>query len=110
MLIEPGVVAISIDGLNPKAITRLGRADTPALHRMMRQGASTLNARTEVELTVTLPNHAGMMTGRPVDSDDGGHGVTVNADRGSTVAALPAGCSRSRRSSTPFVRVAGLSS
>ena len=81
VLIEPGVVAISIDGLNPKAITRLGREDTPALHRMMRQGASTLNARTEVEQTETLPNHTGMVTGRRIDAGAGGHGVTWNDNR-----------------------------
>ncbi len=80
-VVEPGVVAISVDGLNTKAITRLGRSDTPALHRMMRQGSSTLNARTEVEQTETLPNHTGMVTGRRIDADRAGHGVTWNDDR-----------------------------
>jgi hypothetical protein len=75
------VVVISIDGLNPTALTRLGRRGTPELHRMMRRGASTLNARTAYELTVTLPNHTSMVTGRRIAVADGGHGVTWNDDR-----------------------------
>src|SRR5918998_4993950 len=60
------VLAISIDGLNPAALRRLGRTGTPHIHELMRTGASTLNARTEHELTLTLPNHTGMVTGRRV--------------------------------------------
>jgi predicted AlkP superfamily pyrophosphatase or phosphodiesterase len=78
------VVAISVDGLNPDAIRKLGAAGTPALHRMLGEGAGTLNARTERELTRTLPNHTGMLTGRPVGGPDG-HGVTFNEDDGSTL-------------------------
>ena len=40
------VVVISLDGLTPRAMNRLGEPGTPVLHRMMRDGASTLNART----------------------------------------------------------------
>ncbi|MBW9215142.1 alkaline phosphatase family protein [Mumia sp. zg.B53] len=79
------VVAISMDGLNPRAIRVLGRSRTPNFHRMMRQGASTLNARTARELTLTLPNHTGMLTGRRIDARRGGHGVSVNTDTGTTV-------------------------
>lgn len=79
------VIAISVDGLNPQAITRLGQGRAPALHRMMREGAGTLNARAEYEQTVTLPNSTGMLTGRRVDKARGGHGVTVNVDGGQTV-------------------------
>ncbi|HET6653403.1 MAG TPA: alkaline phosphatase family protein [Nocardioides sp.] len=78
------VIAISVDGLNPDAIRRLGPSGAPALHRLLAQGAGTLNARTERELTRTLPNHTGMVTGRPILGPDG-HGVTVNEDNGSTV-------------------------
>jgi hypothetical protein len=75
------VLAVSIDGLRASAITQLGRAGTPTLHRLMAQGASTLNARTEREMTVTLPNHTGMVTGRRIDASRGGHGVSWNDDR-----------------------------
>lgn len=75
------VLVISVDSLTPKAIKRLGPEGAPTLHRIMAEGASTLNARTEVESTVTLPNHTGMVTGRRVDDDTGGHGVTWNDDR-----------------------------
>jgi predicted AlkP superfamily pyrophosphatase or phosphodiesterase len=79
------VVAISVDGLNPKAITKLGRSGAPNFYRLMREGASTLNARTAREQTRTLPNHTGMLTGRRIDDRRGGHGVTFNSDTGTTV-------------------------
>ncbi len=75
------MVAISIDGLSVPAIRKLGRKGAPHLHRFMAQGASTLNARTEREMTVTLPNHTGMVTGRRIEAATGGHGVTWNDDR-----------------------------
>ncbi|WP_224747999.1 alkaline phosphatase family protein [Nocardioides cavernae] len=75
------VVAISVDGLNTDALGKLGPARTPHLHDLMDSGASTLNARTEHELTITLPNHTGMVTGRRIEAVTGGHGVTWNDDR-----------------------------
>lgn len=75
------VIAISIDGMSVAAVRRLGRKQLPNLYRFMRQGASTTNARTEREMTVTLPNHTGMVTGRRIDAAAGGHGVTWNDDR-----------------------------
>ncbi|MBG6097758.1 alkaline phosphatase family protein [Nocardioides luteus] len=72
------VLAISIDGLNPDALAELGPAKTPNIHRLIDEGASTLNARTAYEKNITLPNHTGMVTGDPIDADDGGHGVTWN--------------------------------
>lgn len=77
------VIAISVDGLNPDAITALGPRGTPTLHWLMSHGVSTLNARTAVEQTHTLPNHTGMVTGRPVGGRTG-HRVTFNSDRGTT--------------------------
>lgn len=75
------VVAISVDGLNPAALKRLGRSRTPYLHKLIRdQGAGTTNARTQVEMTVTLPNHTSMVTGRAIDTKNDGHGVTWNND------------------------------
>lgn len=86
----PVVVAISIDGLNPDAITTLGREGLPHLWRLIDQGASTLNARTAYERTTTLPNHTGMLTGRPV-AGDGGTSVTFNDDNGSTLTRVHGG-------------------
>ena len=75
------VIAISLDGLNPRAIRLLGAERAPTLHRLIDEGASTLNARTEREQTNTLPNHTGMVTGRRIDAAKGGHGVVWNDDR-----------------------------
>ena len=79
------VIVISIDGLNPRAIEELGQSRTPAFHRLMREGAYTLNARTVREQTATMPNHTAMLTGRRVDAKRGGHGYAVNFDYGGTV-------------------------
>lgn len=80
-LADRQVLAISVDGLNVRALSRLGRARLPHLFRLLRQGASTRNARTQVEMTVTLPNHTSMLTGRRIDAAEGGHGVDWNYDR-----------------------------
>jgi hypothetical protein len=78
------VVLISVDGLNPDAIRQLGPTGTPDFYRLMSEGTSTLNARTVLEATQTLPNHTSMVTSRPV-TVTGGHKVTFNEDNGSTV-------------------------
>ena len=51
---------------------------------MISQGASTLNARTIVEQTRTLPNHSSMVSGRKL-ATPGGHGVPFNQDNGSII-------------------------
>jgi predicted AlkP superfamily pyrophosphatase or phosphodiesterase len=79
------VVAVSVDGLNPTALTELGAAELPTFWRLIREGASTFDARTEVERTDTLPNHTGMLTGRRVDADHGGHGVLFNDSVAGTI-------------------------
>lgn len=75
------VLAISVDGLSPRALELLGRDGAPAIWGLLDRGASTLDARTAVERTVTLPNHTGMVTGRPVALVNGGHGIDYNSDR-----------------------------
>ncbi len=80
-LADRQVLAISVDGLNVRALSRLGHRNIPHLMTLLRQGASTRNARTQVEMTVTLPNHTSMLTGRRVDARRGGHGVDWNYDR-----------------------------
>ncbi|HEX6148619.1 alkaline phosphatase family protein [Nocardioides sp.] len=79
------VLAISVDGLNPDALTQLGHDELPNLWRLLDEGKSTLNARTSLEKTVTLPNHTGMVTGRRVAADRGGHGVAINDPTTATV-------------------------
>lgn len=71
------VIAISFDGQRSDAITLLGPAEAPHFHRLMAQGAGTLNARTAPSRTVTIPNHTCMLTGRPVVGERG-HGNTSN--------------------------------
>ena len=71
------VVAVSIDGLRPDAITKLGPDKAPTLNGFLKHGAYTLNARTDADFTNTLPNHTAMMTGRGVKGD-AGHGYTHN--------------------------------
>lgn len=75
------VLAISIDGLTPRAITRLGATGAPHLTRLLREGASTVRARTQWESTSTLPNHTSMVTGRRVWDWKGGHGILWNDHR-----------------------------
>jgi Type I phosphodiesterase / nucleotide pyrophosphatase len=87
------VVAISVDGLNPDALGALGPERAPAFHRLIDEGASTLDARTAVELSVTLPNHTGMLTGRRVETG-AGHHVDFNDDAGSTDVHAVAGAYR----------------
>jgi hypothetical protein len=80
------VIHISVDGLRSsylQAVIDLGRA--PNLKRFQDEGAWTINARTDFTHTITLPNHASMLTGRPVSQPDGmpatvHHGYTSNVD------------------------------
>ena len=72
---DPRVLVISVDGLGSLWVTE---SSTPTLADLLAQGAGTLNARTAVEKTVTLPNHTGMVTGDRVNAAQGGHGVTWN--------------------------------
>lgn len=78
------VIAISVDGLNPRALGMLPPGQLPGFTLLAEQGASTRNARTVVEKTQTLPNHTAMVTSRRV-ALPGGTGVTFNNDNGSTV-------------------------
>jgi predicted AlkP superfamily pyrophosphatase or phosphodiesterase len=71
------VILISIDGLRPDAITQLGPDQAPSFYEILKTGATTLNARTDYDYTVTLPNHLCMLTGLGVTGVDG-HQYTGN--------------------------------
>lgn len=77
---KPTVIVISVDGFNQDALAKLPRYQTRWFRTLRTQGASTTNARTAVEQTETLPNHTGMITGRPI-SGASGHSITFNSDR-----------------------------
>ena len=72
------VILVSVDGLRPDAIDGPEDGELPGFRRMLR-GPHTLQARSDADMTVTLPNHMSMITGRPVGGP-AGHGWTQNED------------------------------
>jgi hypothetical protein len=89
-------VLISVDGLRSDALLAQPPAALPAFARML-AGASTLDARTDPDYTVTLPNHTCMLTGRPVlgteghgwvENDDAPEGMTLHKNKGAYVAGI----------------------
>ena len=86
------VIHISVDGLNASELEALIEDDPDefdSFKRLVDEGASTFNARTDYFYTVTLPNHTSMITGRPVSQPLGQantvhHGYTSNSTPGSS--------------------------
>ncbi len=81
------VVAVSVDGLGSgymQALVDAGKL--PHFKLLEMQAAGTTNARNDYDITVTLPNHATMLTSRPIKGANG-HGWTSNTDpaRGVTI-------------------------
>jgi hypothetical protein len=64
------VIHVSVDGVNASTLESLMDANAGGAfddwNRLRDEGAHTFNARTDYTHTVTLPNHASMVTGRPV--------------------------------------------
>ncbi|MFT5233449.1 MAG: hypothetical protein ACI9UK_001334 [Candidatus Krumholzibacteriia bacterium] len=87
------VILISVDGLRGDLLSGLlandVNGDYANFQRLVDEGSSTFNARTDYTHTVTLPNHASMITGRPVLQPVGQpvttyHGYTSNSTPGPT--------------------------
>jgi len=85
------VIFISVDGLRADLLDNLLVNDSVGAYanfqRLVDEGASTFNARTDYTHTVTLPNHTTMITGRPVLQPAGQpvtvyHGYTSNSTPG----------------------------
>jgi hypothetical protein len=65
----PHVIHISVDALGSKYLEKFlqeAPEEFSNFGRLIKEGASTLNARTDYTHTNTLPNHTCMVTGRPV--------------------------------------------
>jgi hypothetical protein len=64
------VIHVSVDGLNASLLQALIDNDTLGefdhFKRLIDEGASTFNARSDYDFTDTIPNHTSMTTGRPV--------------------------------------------
>jgi hypothetical protein len=70
------VVVLALDGLTSRALAKAeSSGQAPHLQGMVDAGASTLNARTEVESASRVANLGGILTGRPVDPALGGTGI-----------------------------------
>lgn len=68
------VIAISVDGLRGDYIQTFidsAPAEFPNFVRLRNQSAFTYNARCDYTHSITIPNHLGMLTGRPVSQPTG---------------------------------------
>lgn len=72
------VILISVDGLRPEAMLPPLVDQHPAM-KQLTQGAWTAQARCDPDISITLPNHVGMITGRLVAGEHG-HGWVNNVD------------------------------
>lgn len=72
------VLLVSVDGLRPECAGPDLAQAYPGLARIAR-GPHTLDARCDHDISITLPNHVCMITGRPVLGESG-HGWTENGD------------------------------
>jgi hypothetical protein len=68
------VVQMSLDGLGAKylqAYVSNAPAQFPNFVRLVKEGACTFNARCDYDISETVPNHASMLTARPVMQPNG---------------------------------------
>jgi len=78
---EPNyVIEITVDGLGGAYLQALIAGNQlPNFKRLQREGAWTNNARCDYDISVTLPNHVSVVTGRGVTGDTG-HNWSGNTD------------------------------
>ncbi len=82
------VIHISVDGLGAVWYQPLLASGVlTSFKRLQDQGAWTHNARTDYDFTITLPNHTGMLTGRPVLDKNGEPGSGHHWNTNTTPAA-----------------------
>lgn len=68
------VIEISVDGLGSYYLQpMIDKGELPNFKRFQREGVWTNNARNDDDVTVTLPNHTTMITGRSVLGPEGHH-------------------------------------
>jgi hypothetical protein len=92
------VIAISVDGLGSGYLqTLIDQGQAPNFQRFQKEGAWTNNARADRDVTVTLPNHTSMITGRGVRGASGhnytsntmpAEGATLHGNKGSYLASV----------------------
>ena len=93
------VVVVSVDGLRSDCLEAPSISLLPNFARLL-NGPHTLDARTDAQVTITLPNHVSMITGRPVfgpyghnwtintDPPDIAHGGTLHINKGAYIASM----------------------
>jgi predicted AlkP superfamily pyrophosphatase or phosphodiesterase len=73
-------IEISVDGLGSVYLQpMIEKSELPNFRRFQTEGVWTNNARNDDDVTVTLPNHTTMISGRSVKGP-GGHHYTKNTD------------------------------
>ena len=92
------VISISVDGLGASYLQALiDKGQAPNFKRFQTEGAWTNNARNDYDNTVTLPNHADMLTGRGMKGPAGHNwtgdgepaaGETLHGNKGSYLASV----------------------
>lgn len=92
------VIHVSVDGLGSSYMqTLINDSRGPNFRRFQLEGAGTLNARNDYDITVTLPNHVTMATSRGIQGTTGHNwtsnsdpsaGQTIHSNKGSYVASV----------------------
>lgn len=78
------VIAVSVDGLGSSYLQwSIDAGQAPNFRRFQTEGAWTNNARDDYDSTVTVPNHATILTGRGV-AGISGHNWTGDSEPGSS--------------------------